>query len=410
MKGFNGTNYFGTHLGAPQVLQGTPNYSVEVSEGCNPPGEFYPATYLPTVVSENRLQGSAYVLMPGKVIAFDKQKANRNGRLVTAGLAYDFAEYCVAEAAVPASGVGVNKYSQLCVDNGVIGLDGARVAAGDEVAADIFAAAAQFPITDIATGEGAFTLPIGIMRYSSLMAPGTDPSNPATFYKHAYDTGGARAFSRWAYIQIPVLEVNDRIESIAQGVTSHRIALYHTGALTITGNPTLKATPNLFTAPAGATADQYAIVGRTIMFNGPVAAAVTVTYTPVVDTPFTCLKVKTSNGAAVAANGSNAVISSQLIGEAVTFDYGSNYVLKDLAAYANAGGCANYNIGRILDVKNGSDKDLALVLTWYRDAGLWQEQPGSATDGRNTQLALTNAPRYVARIAVDFTNLNTWYV
>jgi hypothetical protein len=62
----------------------------------------------------------------------------------------------------------------------------------------------------------------------------------------------------------------------------------------------------------------------------------------------------------------------------------------------------NFQIGQILDVKNGSDKDLALVLTWFRDQGLWQEQPGSATDGRNTMLSIVNAPKYVARIAVNF--------
>src|ERR1035437_5375734 len=76
-----GRNYLANMVGAPQILQGTPNYNVEVAEGQVPPGEFYPAQYLPAVISENRLAGSAFVLMPGKVVCLDQDT-----RLVPAGL------------------------------------------------------------------------------------------------------------------------------------------------------------------------------------------------------------------------------------------------------------------------------------------------------------------------------------
>src|ERR1035437_7921746 len=110
----NGRNYLANHQVAPQILQGTPNYNVEVSEGQNPPGEFFPAAYLPVVVSENRLMGSGYVLMPGKVISLDGNK-----RLIPAGLAMDVR----AEIATPGSNA-YKKYGALDVENGTVGLSG----------------------------------------------------------------------------------------------------------------------------------------------------------------------------------------------------------------------------------------------------------------------------------------------
>jgi hypothetical protein len=242
------------------------------------------------------------------------------------------------------------------------------------------------------------------------MAPGTDPSNPATFFKHAYDTGGARAFSRWAYIQVPVLEMDARIETIAAGKDSVRIALYDDGSALVFKDQT--ATPAELVQVANATSfedvaagdppTQFAKVGRTILLNAPipVAGAWTITYQPKVDTPFSCLKV--NKGAAFAADGSNAILTSDLMGQYVGYDIGSNFGLMTDIDGSTARVDQNFQLGQILDVKNGSDKDLALVLTWFRDQGLWQEQPGSATDGRNTMLSIVNAPKYVARIAVNF--------
>lgn len=371
----NGRNYMANHQVAPQILQGTPNYNVEVSEGQNPPGEFYPAGYLPTVISENRLFGSAFVLMPGKVISFDT-----SGRLVPAGFSID-------KAAV--SGSRSIKYTKDDETYGVVAPNGSFAVSGDEVLTAM--EGASIGITD----------PIGIMRYSSLMAPGSDPSNPATFYKHSYDTGGAKAFSRWCYIQVPVVEVNPRKETIPTGVATHRIQLYPGTALTIkdNGNVTLftaggskKAIANMLTPAAGATADQYAMVGRTIMFNGPTGAGWTVTYTPQIDLPFTCLKY--DKGATIVDGVSAA--PSDLIGQEVGFNIKSDFQLW------GTGIADSTRVGRILTVKNGSNQDLALVRTYFRDFGLWQEQPGYATDGRNTQLSIANAPKYIARIAVQF--------
>lgn len=373
----NGRNYQANHQVAPQILQGTPNYNVEVSEGQNPPGEFYPASYLPAVISENRIAGSAYVLMPGKVIALDKS----NKRIVPAGFAKDEAD--------AAAGARSIKYSRLDVDNGTVAPNGSMAVDGDEV------------VTAALAAGSTFTDPVGIMRYAALAAPGTDPSNPATFFKHSYDTGGARAFSRWAYIQVPVVEVNDRVETIAAGVNTHRIALYPGTALTIKDNGgvalftaagSVKAFANQLNQAAGATADGYALMGRTIMFNGPTGAGWTVTYTPKVDLPFTHL---VSPFAGDVTNGASGPIS-QFIGEEVGFNVESNFELW------GSGIDNSQKIGRVLDIKNGSNEDLKLVFSYFRDFGLWQEQPGYATDGRNTQLSIANAPKYIARIAVNF--------
>lgn len=247
------------------------------------------------------------------------------------------------------------------------------------------------------------TDPIGIMRYSALQAPGSDPSNPATFYKHAYDTGGARAFSRWCYIQVPVVEVNKRVETIATGVNTHRIALYPGGAIVIkkggvvqfAAAGSVKALPNMMTQAAGAPT-QYAMVGRTIMFNGVTNAGWTVEYTPKLDLPFCSLTI--DKGADIVDGASLNL--SDFIGETVGYDIESNFRFFD-----NGTTTDTFKVGRVLDVKLGTNEDLKLVRTYFRDFGLWQEQPGYATDGRNTQLSIANAPKWIARIAVSFNDI-----
>lgn len=378
----NGTNYMANHQVAPQILQGTPNFNVEVSEGQTPPGEFFPAPYLPIVISENRLMGSGYVLMPGKVIALDGNK-----RLIPAGLAMDVRK--IKAAAVPLADPYVSayrKYSSLDVQNQTIGLSGTFVSDGDEVA------------QTLVDHNLKATEPVGIMRYSALQAPGSDPSNPATFYKHSYDTGGVRAFTRWCYIQVPVVEVNKRVETIASGVTNHRITLYPGTALTIKKSGvvqfatlgSVKALPNMLVQTTGVPT-QYAMLGRTILFNGVTDAGWTVEYTPKLDLPFTSMTIDT--GANIVDN--NSLQISDFIGEVVGYDIESNF--RFMGATTD-----QFKVGRILDMKLGVNEDLKLVRTYFRDFGLWQEQPGYATDGRNTQLSIANAPKYIARIAVNF--------
>lgn len=370
-----GRNYLANHVVAPQIIQGTPNYNVEVAEGQVPPGEFYPAQYLPVVQSENRIAGSGFVLMPGKVVCLDQ-----NGRLVPAGLAAEVkkargvAGYTYAGAATT--------YDALSESNGVVNSLGQFVQAGDNfVTSNLFSTAAS--------GFN-FTMPVGVMRYSALKAPGSDPSNPATFTQHSYDTGGARAFSRWCYIQVPVVETQTRTEAIPAGVTDYRITIYPDAAgLTFTGvTLTQKALPNFMSSSA--TATQYAIVGRTILFNGPTPAGVSVSYNPNIQTPFCSLVINSSAD------------PTKLLGQAVGYDVNSNFVL-------GGNKVAPHLVGQILDVKSGQSDDLKLVRTYFRDFGLWQEQPGSATDGRNTQLSIANAPKYIARIAVNFETLYQAY-
>lgn len=373
----NGRNYLANHQVAPQILQGTPNYNVEVSEGQNPPGEFYPAHYLPVAISENRIAGSWFVLMPGKVITFDTEK-----RLVPAGFTIDQQSLAGARSI---------KYTANDVAAQVVGVSGSMAIEGDEV------------VTDAEAAGISFKDPIGIMRYSALMAPGTDPGNPATFFKHAYDTGGAKAFSRWCYIQVPVVEVNTRVENIATGVSTHRIALYagaagitikdSGGVVLFTGVGAVKAFANQLSASAGAVADAYSVIGRTIQFNGPTGAGWTVSYIPKIDLPFTTLKSPFVGD--ITAGNSGPI--SQFIGEEVQFNVNSDFELVGASLIPGS-----QKVGRILDVKVGSSADLALVRTYYRDFGLWQEQPGYATDGRNTQLSIANAPKYIARIAINF--------
>lgn len=411
MEGINGKGYLGNHLGAPQILQGTPNYNVEISEGQNPPGEFYPAHYLPVVQSENRLQGSWYVFMPGKVVAFDTNK-----RLIPAGLAWDKEKYDVAYAAEIAGAVDPVNPTVGEIADAVLAGQGATsltYSANDATAGVISASGGTYvadgdSIVDgmIAAGLGV-TDPIGIMRYSALMAPGTDPSNPATFFKHAYDTGGARAFSRWCYIQVPVIETAKRVEPMTTGSNTHRFTVYSDGSGFVFKKDTVvqtlaqKANPMFMTTPTVAgTPDQYVVIGRTILFNDKLPAGAWVCeYMPKVDLPFTCMTI-----AGASEEGDRRYTNMQLanlLGDTVSYDINSNFI------GSAAGGSNGKVVGRVLDVKVGTDKDLALVRTYYRDQGLWQEAPGTATDGRNAILAVSNAPKYIAKIAVNF---NTFWV
>jgi hypothetical protein len=374
-----GMNYFANHVGAPQILQGTPNYNVELGEGINPPGDFYPAFYLQTVVSENRIGGSYYVLMPGKVIAFDSAR-----RLIGAGLAKDF----LANAGNSGAN-GTIAYGDNDTTAGMTNAAGGLITSGAKVAAAMYTAGLS--VTD----------PIGIMRYSALMAPGTDPSDPSTFWRHQYDTGGARAFSRWAYIQVPIVETNVREEAIVKDSRDYRIALYpdtagvtfYVAGVAATGMvqvANMSKLTMLTGAAASGTPTQYCVTGRTYFFNTVAPTSFSVRYTPKLDLPFCSLK---SAGATGVITSANEWGMAKYIGKTVSYDTDSNFILS-------SGG--DNLIGRILDVKEGSSKDLALVRTYYRDMGLWQEQPGSATDGRNAILSIANAPRYIARIAVQF--------
>jgi hypothetical protein len=381
----NGQNYFANMVAAPQILQGAPSYNVEVSEGQTPPGEFYPAQYLPIVQDEERIAGSGFVLMPGKVVAYDSNK-----RLIPAGLGQDFTN----EVALATS--GVIKYGALDTKHGVVAPDNAYAQADDFVAPAMIAAGITV------------TNPVGIMRYAALMAPGSNPSNPTTFTKHAYDTGGARAYSRWCYIQVPVVEINTRREACVVGDNKHRMRLYADESATKiaildAGNLAVATCVRVASLNGvdGVAGDPtfFTVQGRTVLFNGVLPADWKVEYEPKVDLPFTCIKY--SDGADPVVTYDSAILNpnTALLGQDVCFDIESNFKIQGTTIDANG---YNMTVGRILDYKNGSNDDLKLVRTYFRDSGLWQEQPGSATDGRNTQLSIVNAPKWIARIAVNF--------
>mgnify|MGYP003620128958 CR=1 FL=1 len=392
---FNGRQYVANYNQFPDSITGPRQYDIEVSDGKTPPGQFYPAHYLPLMVSENIIAGSYYVLLAGKTVALDS-----NNRIIPASLAKEFQEFAkvyeatagtAAAKATAARAVVSTKYKAQDIALGILDAKGLPAREGDFIVEAMYN-----------EGKGvSVTGPVGLIKYSALAAPGTDPSNPATFFKHNYDTGGVATITRWSYVQVPVVEINQRSEVIETGASQHRITVYNDGKLEIldASNATvaleLKASPADFAHPAGATVPtEYAIYGRTVIFNFAVPANWKIKYMPKVDLPYTCLRIGNATTTKELKAGESAITKKDLHGKAVTFGMTSDFKLADSAS--------DYLVGNILDVTAGSPQDLKLVLSHFRDLGLTSEAPGYATDGRNTQLTIANAPVYIARIAVNF--------
>lgn len=125
--------------------------AVMFSEGIHPAGQFMPAPYLPLVRVPSKDIKTHVVISTGKVVALDS-----NGYVVPAGLADSDAEY-----------------TQVDVDEGVIGPDGQPVTAGQKVKNKLTAA------------NLTISAPVGVALYDFWRHPGGDGINPAHFnYKN----------------------------------------------------------------------------------------------------------------------------------------------------------------------------------------------------------------------------------
>ena len=125
--------------------------AVMFSEGIHPAGQFMPAPYLPLIRVPSKDIKTHVVISTGKVVALDS-----NGYVVPAGLADSDVEY-----------------TQVDVDEGVIGPDGQPVAAGQKVK------------DKLTTAGLTISAPVGVALYDFWRHPGGDGINPAHFnYKN----------------------------------------------------------------------------------------------------------------------------------------------------------------------------------------------------------------------------------
>lgn len=125
--------------------------AVMFSEGMHPAGQFMPAPYLPLIRVPSKDIKTHVVISTGKVVAFDS-----NGYIVPAGILESDATY-----------------TEVDVQEGLIGPDGQPVAAGDKVKDKLNAAGLTV------------SAPVGVALYDFWRHPGGDGINPAHFnYKN----------------------------------------------------------------------------------------------------------------------------------------------------------------------------------------------------------------------------------
>lgn len=164
----------------------TPN--VEFSEGIRPAGNFAPAPYLPLVRYEGNDFDVYTVISAGKVVALDSK-----GFLVPAGLADTASKVA---------------YTQLDVDNGVVGANGVAVTAGELVSAQLTAATITV------------SAPVGVAPYNYFQNSGGDGSNPALFNFANFNHQSRVVFLTDYVLELPVVAEADYANAPLKGIAS----------------------------------------------------------------------------------------------------------------------------------------------------------------------------------------------
>ena len=183
----------------------TPN--TEISEGVRPADNFIPASYLPLVRYDKKLE-DWYVISAGKVVAVDS-----NNRVVPAGLLKDI------QAAIAAGDVNdasvINAYTQTDVDEGVHNAAGNLVTAGEKVVASFFPsddAHVAHGLGEAGTDRITVSKPLGIAPYNFFRWNGAGPDNNPMDYAYTnYNMQSGIAILTRYYIELPVVSTLNNV-------------------------------------------------------------------------------------------------------------------------------------------------------------------------------------------------------
>ena len=152
---------------------GNPTPIVEFSEGQRPNGQFMPHPALPLLRGKGIDMPTQVVVSTGKVVALSS-----DGFLVPAGLLLNTTQ----------------AYTQLDVDQGLLGPDGKPVAVGDIVANKFTAAGITV------------SAPVGVASYDYLRHPGGDGENPVNLHYSNFNMQNKVAFTCDYVLELPVVE------------------------------------------------------------------------------------------------------------------------------------------------------------------------------------------------------------
>jgi len=389
---------------------------VEHSEGVRPHGEFKPAAWLPVQFFDKYYE-EYFVVMPGKVLAFDNQ-----GRVCPAqyGLAGD-----------PAIDYTTNDVSAGTID----------VRTGSPVTA-----AASFNVSDVTdfmgTGEAmGVSAPVGVAPYAYWQWAGDgsaldDGFNPSGYRQHNHNLQHRVAILCDYVLELPLVPANDgsKTYSAANETNASNVSTFATtGSLPLATNTV--RTPMEFAGAASATAhfvNQVASAAD-IAAAGDWAINLTtgvlsVFATGAINTAEDLTITFSHYNAASTVTGASvfAAASGNLkAGDFVKCDSESNFVLADPnpsvdAAYSGADAALTRPmigdtfadiVGQVIEVENADKDALGMVKTAYNPplgtdasgsspgyAGQMDQMPGSATGGVSDKVHYAGAADLVVRI------------
>ena len=372
---------------------------VEHSEGVRPHGEFKPAAWLPVQFFDKYYE-EYFVVMPGKVLAFDN-----DGRVVPAGIA---------------SGTNIT-YTAADVAAGVIDVTtGLPVqSAGDRAVAEIDGSTAHF----MGRAGVALTVskPVGVAPYAMWQWAGDssaldDGFNPAAYRQHNHNLQHQVAILCDYVLELPLVPFKEESHNLDENTHSGNVAVLdalpsaHLPLASITSRtePVIGGTSSALKAKFVTRVDTAAEVdsagdwhldlttGVISVFSGSNltinAGELTLTYYHY-DT-------------AVTAASKFACASGPLVaGDFVVCDANSNFV--------KAGGSDDFKdiVGQVLEVESAAKDALDKVKTAYNpplgtDAsgsspgytGQMDQMPGSATGGVSDKVHYAGAADLVVRI------------
>lgn len=386
---------------------------VEHSEGVRPHGEFKPAAWLPVQFFDKYYE-EYFVVMPGKVLAFDNQ-----GRVCPA-------QYGLAGATVT--------YTANDVSAGTL-----DVRTGSAVTA-----AATFNVADVADFMGtgaamAVSAPVGVAPYAYWQWAGDgsaldDGFNPSAYRQHNHNLQHRVAILCDYVLELPLVPASGgtKTYSAANETNANNVSTF--AAIDAADRPLAAntvRTPISFTgAAAGSFVNQVASaadISSTGDWAIDLASGVLSVFAAAAINAAEDLAIAFSSyGSAVTGASVFAAASGNLkAGDFVKCDSESNFVLASpdptvvadvdgantMLTRANIGDTFASIVGQVIEVENADKDALGMVKTAYNPplgtdasgsspgyAGQMDQMPGSATGGVSDKVHYAGAADLVVRI------------